>query len=66
MLLKDSRQHYDILDGLRGVAALIVIVYHVFEISPERLYLMATSRWISSSSFQALSSVMPMTADGIR
>ena len=23
--------HYDILDGLRGVAALIVIVYHVFE-----------------------------------
>lgn len=25
------KPHYDILDGLRGVAALIVIVYHVFE-----------------------------------
>ncbi|MBR5062849.1 MAG: acyltransferase [Prevotella sp.] len=27
----DSKPHYDILDGLRGVAAFIVIVYHVFE-----------------------------------
>ena len=34
MLLKDSRPHYDILDGLRGIAALIVIVYHVFELFP--------------------------------
>ena len=34
MLLNDSRPHYDILDGLRGVAALIVIVYHVFELLP--------------------------------
>ncbi|MBR1927641.1 MAG: acyltransferase [Bacteroidales bacterium] len=34
MLLNDSRPHYDILDGLRGVAALIVIVYHVFELMP--------------------------------
>ena len=25
------KPHYDILDGLRGVAALLVIVYHVFE-----------------------------------
>lgn len=32
MLLKDSKPHYVILDGLRGVAALIVIVYHVFEL----------------------------------
>ena len=27
----DSKPHYVILDGLRGVAALLVIVYHVFE-----------------------------------
>lgn len=26
-----TKQHYNILDGLRGVAALIVIIYHVFE-----------------------------------
>jgi ADP-ribosylglycohydrolase len=26
-----AKPHYDILDGLRGVAALMVIVYHVFE-----------------------------------
>ena len=35
MILKDSKPHYDILDGLRGVAALIVIIYHVFELLPE-------------------------------
>jgi len=27
----DSKAHYAVLDGLRGVAALIVICYHVFE-----------------------------------
>ncbi|MBP3774152.1 MAG: acyltransferase [Bacteroidaceae bacterium] len=27
----DTKPHYDILDGLRGVAALVVILYHVFE-----------------------------------
>ena len=32
MLYTDSKPHYLILDGLHGVAALIVIVYHVFEL----------------------------------
>ena len=30
-MFTDSKPHYLLLDGLRGVAALIVILYHVFE-----------------------------------
>ena len=26
-----SKPHYEILDGLRGVAALMVIIFHLFE-----------------------------------
>lgn len=27
----DSKKHYEILDGLRGVAAVIVVIFHLFE-----------------------------------
>ena len=30
-VLTDTKPHYELLDGLRGVAALLVIWYHVFE-----------------------------------
>ncbi|WP_281227847.1 acyltransferase family protein [Flavobacterium aquiphilum] len=33
MNLPNSKPHYQILDGLRGVAALIVVAFHVFEAS---------------------------------
>ena len=28
----DSKKHYEILDGLRGVAALTVVLFHILEI----------------------------------
>ena len=26
-----SKKHYEILDGLRGVAAILVVAFHIFE-----------------------------------
>ena len=31
--LLDTRQHYEILDGLRGIAAVAVVVFHFMEIA---------------------------------
>ncbi|HNM26606.1 MAG TPA: acyltransferase, partial [Saprospiraceae bacterium] len=35
----DSKTHYDILDGLRGVAAVMVVVFHLFETFSEANHL---------------------------
>lgn len=35
----DTKPHYNILDGLRGVAALIVIWYHIYECFPLQLHI---------------------------
>jgi len=31
LVYPDSKRHYEILDGLRGVASVVVVVFHVFE-----------------------------------
>jgi uncharacterized membrane protein len=50
--------HYVILDGLRGVAALMVVVFHLFEayaavIPRSRSSITAIWRWTSSSCCRA-------------
>ncbi|MDB5258578.1 MAG: Peptidoglycan/LPS O-acetylase OafA/YrhL, contains acyltransferase and SGNH-hydrolase domain [Chitinophagaceae bacterium] len=31
-MLRDTKPHYEILDGLRGIAAIVVVVFHILEI----------------------------------
>jgi peptidoglycan/LPS O-acetylase OafA/YrhL len=67
----DTKAHYDLLDGLRGVAALMVIWYHIFE-----GYAFASDTMITTFnhgylavdffSFQVSLSAMPMMTVGVR
>ena len=63
-----DKPRYEVLDGLRGVAAMIVVVFHLFE-----TYSGGVDKQIINHgylavdffmSFRALSSAMPMTTDG--
>ena len=64
----DSKPHYAILDGLRGVASLVVVAFHLFEAhaASHADQIINHSIWpsISSSSFRASSSAMPTTTAG--
>ena len=37
--LSASKPHYPILDGLRGVAALMVVAFHIFEAQPQVIWI---------------------------
>lgn len=68
----DTKPHYELLDGLRGVAALLVLVYHIFEgfafakdVNGEGS-ITGTLRWISFSFFPVSLSAMPMMTAGTK
>lgn len=65
-----SKPRYEILDGLRGVASVIVVLFHLLETysagpAYQRSSIMDTWPWTSSSCCPALSSGMPMMTAGI-
>ena len=54
-----SKPHYEILDGLRGVAAVMVIIFHLLKhmqaaVILLKLSIMVIWQWISSSCFPVL------------
>ncbi len=51
-----SKPHYAILDGLRGVAAIIVVIFHIFEAhSPGRFYQVVNHGYLAVDFFFLLS-----------
>ena len=65
-----SKPRYEILDGLRGVAAVIVVLFHMFECySPGTLEQIINHGYLAVDFFspcQDLSFPMPTTTDGTR
>jgi len=52
--LREGRRHFDVLDGLRGLAALAVFLYHLFQWIPQYNYLFDHA-WLAVDFFFALS-----------